>query len=344
MSDPVAEDSYRALAASYSAGALAMDGPNPTDVVPGGVVPGGVVPPDGLGEDALPGGRLGARPTWDPTEDARQRAVEAAEAAALAEHPRSRRHVNAAAQPDAVARRAAEAQAGGHHHTMVPRTMVLTAMLAGFASPVLLIVLKQQQHLEINGTNWTIDDQGRNLVVGSAVGAASCCVLGWLWWTVAAALNARRTARYTVSPLFAPVSLMVATACAALLPSALKNRGKAEIIGLAAATGLAVLIAHFGVLGAYRKAAGSLGAPQGPWTMLIVLPWVAAVADLVLRFFFGLVGTKLVGVVVPTALVLFGLYMVSLYRAMSSFDTACSGRQMSHTDRGALPDFLKRGS
>lgn len=334
MSDPVAEDSYRALAESYAAGALATDTPNPTEIVPN----------EGLGEDALPGGRIAARPVWDPTEDARQRAIEAAEAAALAEHPRSRRHVNAAAQPDAVARRAAEAQSGRHHHTIVPRTMVLTAMLAGFASPILLIVLKQQGHLKINGTNWTIDDSGRNLVVGSAVGAAACCVMGWLWWTVAAALNARRTARYTVSPLFAPLSLLVATACAAMLPMALKNRSKAEVAGLAVATGLAVLIAHFGVLGAYRKAAGALGAPQMPWTMLIVLPWIAAAADLVLRFFFGLVGTKLIGVVVPTALVLFGLYLVSLYRAMSSFDSACSGRQMSHTDRGALPDFLKRGS
>ncbi len=231
-------------------------------------------------------------------------------------------------------------------HTLLPRTIVIAALLAILGSPLVAFVLERQGHLKLDGTNWYFDDRGRAVATAVVVAVSACLVLGWLWWTTAAALNARKQARYTVSPWFAPLLILLMCGCGALLFGTLQSdpAGDQErtrkVMVIAALVAIAV-ISHFVILEAYRRAAAVIGGSQRSWLLVILLPWVTLAANLLAQFFAQAVGDSYLKVSALGNMFVVGAQVLALYQAMSSFDRACAGRHMAHNGRGELPDFLR---
>jgi hypothetical protein len=320
MVDPVADDGYRALAAAMAASPAAQAGQE-ADVVG-----------SATGTATLP--------------------VEPASMtlAADGDDRPGRRSPNTAPMPIAKAAEKArrDAESNSLYHTLVPRMMVITALLAALGFPLLLGMLVYQGHLDIEGNNWFFDDRGRYLATAGAVAVALCYGLGWFWWGVAAALNARLRSRYVVTPFFVPFTLVLIGASAYFVPRLLHGRSggtDADNNRLIVAISLVVLayIAHFGSLSAYRRAAGAVGGTQRPWTFIIALPWVCIGLNLLARFFTTAAGDSFLTVIGVVNMGFIGMYVLGTYQALSSFDRACAGRHMAHSDRNELPDFLKRG-
>lgn len=236
---------------------------------------------------------------------------------------------------------------GGNHHTLLPRMMVTTAMLATLGSPILLAVLHRQGHFDLDGAEYVMDQRGRTVVTAAIVAIVVCYNLGWWWWTMAASANARKRARYTVSPWFGTVVMVVTVASIWLLPRAIdQQRNATELYSSAFYWCLGLIIvpvvAHFTMVGAFRRAARAIGASQGPWTFVTVLPFVMVGVNGLVRFFTELVGDSFFAVTGILNMAFVGAYVLALYQGMSSFDRACIGRQMAHSDRADLSEFIAR--
>jgi hypothetical protein len=308
VEDAIAEESYLLLAATVSRGGV--DAPTATEVVP-------AQPP--------------VVPTLAPS-DSLDSEIADASAVARGRH----RVIVGFTQPDD----------GSLHHTLLPRTMVIAALLSALSAPLVGFVLESQDHLRVDGTDWFIDARGRQVATALIVAVVSCSVLGWMWWTTSAAMNARKQARYTVSPWFSPLLIVLMVGCTALLIATLQSDSYGEqdqsrktLVIVALAT--IIVISHFLILEAYRRAAHVIGASSRPWLIVVVVPWVMLGANLLAQFFARTVGASYLKVSVLANMFVFGGLVLALYQAMSSFDRACSGRHMSHSDRGELPDFLR---
>jgi len=235
---------------------------------------------------------------------------------------------------------------GSLHHTLLPRTMVIAGLLAALGAPLVAFVLERQGHLRLDASDWYFDDRGRSVATAVVVAVVSCAVLGWLWWTTAAALNARKKARYTVSPVFAPSLIVVMSACGYFLVGTVQTDafGDAEPARKTmtrTALIAVIVLCHFMILEAYRRAAGVIGASQRTWLLVILLPWATLAANGLAQFFAQAVGDSYLKVSAIGNMFVCGVQVLALYQAMSSFDKACSGRHMAHDDRGELPEFLK---
>ena len=238
-------------------------------------------------------------------------------------------------------------QPGSSHHTVLPRTMVISGLLAALGSPLFFGLLYRQGHFDIIGNDWYFDERGRSLAVAAVAAVAACTGLGWLWWTIAASLNARQRARYAVAPWFAPFASLIIVGCLSLLPSAITtfrdNTDDKRLVALCAALIALPIVAFFSTLGAYRRAANSIGASQRPWNLMIVLPWAMAAANLISRFFTLAAGDSYLTIIGVVNMAALGVIVLSLYQAMASFDRACAGRHLAAADRGEVPDFLRGG-
>ena len=309
MEDAIAEESYLLLAATVGRGTQAE--PTLTEVLS--------VQPPPL-PNLAPGDNSGAEPVTEP---------------AIVSRPQSRVVVGFNKPED-----------GSLHHTLLPRTMVIAALLAALGSPLVAFVLERQGHLELDGTDWYFDQRGRSVATAVLVAVVACSVLGWLWWTTAAALNARKRARYTVSPIFAPLLILLMSGCAVLLVGTLQtdrfgDDERARRALVVTALIVIVVVSHFLILEAYRRAARAIGGSQRPWLFVILLPWATLAANLLAQFFARTVDASYLGVSALGNMFVCGVQVLALYQAMSSFDRACSGRHMAHNDRGELPDFLR---
>lgn len=309
MEDAIAEESYQLLAATLSRGSQAE--PSHTAVLP--------TQPSVL-------------PTLAPGENS---AVMTVAESPIVSRPQHR-----------IVAGFNKANDGSLHHTLLPRTMVIAGLLAGLGSPLVGFVLERQGHLELDGANWYLDDRGRSVATAVVVSVVACSVLGWLWWTTAAALNARKQARYTVSPIFAPILILLMSGCAVLLVDTLQtttyggDEHTRKLLIVSALIAI-VVVSHFLILEAYRRAAGVIGGSQRPWLFVIVLPWATLAANLLAQFFARTVGDSYLHVMGLGNMFVCGAQVLALYQAMSSFDRACSGRHMAHNERGELPDFMR---
>jgi hypothetical protein len=102
------------------------------------------------------------------------------------------------------------------------------------------------------------------------------------------------------------------------------------------------IVAHFAMLGAFRSAARAVGATQRPWTFVTLLPFAMLAANGLTRFFATLVGDSFVVLTGILNLAFVGSYVLALYQGMSTFDRACIGRLMAHSDRIDLSEFMAR--
>ena len=311
VDDGIAEETYLPLAATVGRGSGSTAAPTRTETLPL------VAPP---------------LPTLSPSDGAGAQTIDETATA-----HRSQRRIDVSfSKPND----------GSLHHTMLPRTIVTAALLAALGSPLVAFVLERQGHLELDGTNWYFDDRGRTVATAVVVSVVACSVLGWLWWTTAAALNARKQARYTVSPWFAPLLIVIMSGCAVLLVGTVQNDPNSDeertrrFILICALIAIAV-ISHFLILEAYRRAAAVIGGSQRGWMLVLVLPWVTLAANLLAQFFAHTVGDSYLKVSALGNMFVVGAQVLALYQAMSSFDRACSGRHMAHNDRGELPEFLR---
>lgn len=235
---------------------------------------------------------------------------------------------------------------GSRHHTLLPRTMVIAGLLAALGSPLIAFVLERQGHLRLDGSDWYLDDRGRSVATAVVVAVVACSVLGWMWWTAAAALNARKKARYTVSPLFAPLLLVLMSALAyfatnAMQTEAIGDDARTRRVMTVSAFIAVIVLCHFMILEAYRRAAGVIGASQRTWLLVILLPWATLAANGLAQFFAQAVGDSYLKVIALVNMIVCGVQVLALYQAMSSFDRACSGRHMAHDDHGELPEFMR---
>lgn len=229
------------------------------------------------------------------------------------------------------------------HHTLIPRAMVLASLVMGLSLPAWIAVLEHNGHVSVTGIHTTIDDQGARLMTGLAVAALVTYALGWLWWSVAAALNATSHSRWSVAAWAAPLGYAVSMAVVIVVPlvSARVEPDLATVVVLVGAFVLA--IAHFAVLREYRHTAASIGGAVAPWTRVIVLPWAALGFSVVVAFLSKAIGDEIFERIMQGGWILFyGAYAVSLYSAMASFDAACRGRSLSAAGGHELPEFLKR--
>lgn len=316
MSDPLADEGYRLLATSVPSESGA------TQTLPARAVLAEEVP-------IHMGGSAGGRPISQP--------VPVMDPVRPGERVRQHRPAFTLHRPD---------QPGSSHHTVLPRTMVVTGLLAALGSPLFFGLLYRNGHFDIIDNEWFFDERGRSLAVAAVTAVAACTGLGWIWWTIAASLNARQRARYAVSPWFAPFAALLIVGCLALLPSAIEtfreDTEDTRLVALCAALIALPMVAFFSTLGAYRRAANSVGASQQPWNVIIVLPWAMAALNLLSRFFTLAAGDAYLAMIGVVNLAALGVMVLSLYQAMASFDRACAGRQLAAADRGEVPDFLRR--
>lgn len=229
------------------------------------------------------------------------------------------------------------------HHTMIPRAMVLASLVLGLSLPAWVVMLEHKGHVSVTGIHTEIDSEAGRLMTGLAVASLATYGLGWLWWSVAAALNATGHSRWTVSAWVAPLGYAVSIAVVGSLP-AITDRVGTDMGTVVVLIGAFVLaVAHFAVLREYRHTAAAIGGAVTPWTRVIVLPWAGLGFSIVIAFLSEALGDVVFERIMQGSWVVFyALYAVSFYTAMASFDRACRGGSSTHPGDDQLPEFLKK--
>jgi hypothetical protein len=156
--------------------------------------------------------------------------------------------------------------------------------------------------------------------------------LGWLWWCVAAALNARKTTLMGVSPFTAPAFVVVALAG---VQFSVQHPDAAGWVAIG------LVLAYLWVLNGYRTTAKLLFASSEHFARLMWLPLViglsSSAASLLRNVspFWGGVGV----------LTLYSLgvtyYGLTINRAMSSFDRAASRKAERRDDAVLVPNIFR---
>lgn len=254
-----------------------------------------------------------------------------------------REQFDEAVQQASSVRRTPEPERERYHHTMVPRAMVTAALGLGLTLPAWVILLEHNGRLEVSGVHTTVDSYAARMLTGLVGATMITYGIGWIWWAVAAALNAQSHSRWSVSPWSAPIGYVVSAGITVAAPVVLNHVGTDAGLVLVLFGGLMLAMAHFWVLRAYRRAAEAMAGATGPWTRVIAIPWVVAGFSLLAAVLGRILEDDLFSHVMQVSWVLFyAAYAASLYQAMASFDRACRGRVALHADRGPLPEFLKQ--
>lgn len=204
-----------------------------------------------------------------------------------------------------------------------------------------LYVLDDDDHLRVENGQLTFDEVGRKSLQSVVLIGLLAALVGWLLWTIGAAINARGKTRWSVSPLSAPLAYLfvfgLAVAGSVLSDGFTNQFGALAIIAVAAVA----IICHLGILAAFRRAAVAIGAPDAPWTRVMVLPLAIGLITSVGAFFNRAVSSPASMLAFSSVTFALGLLMVAnLTKAMGSFDRSCIGRQMSHENM-QIPDFLR---
>lgn len=222
-------------------------------------------------------------------------------------------------------------ETGRHFHTWLPRQLFAVGLFGVLLMPVGLYLLDDDDHLGFAKGRLVVDRVGHeSLRVVLTVGLGMALV-GWLLWTIAAALNARGRSRWSISPLTVPMAyiFVVGLAVAAsVFTEKFTNKYTTLAIAVVASVGV---ITHLGVIAAFRRAAVAIGAPESPWTRVMVLPCAIGLITGLGAFFTQALASQSSYLAFSGLTFLLTLFMVSSWvRAMATFDRSCVGRQMSH--------------
>jgi hypothetical protein len=226
------------------------------------------------------------------------------------------------------------------HNTMVPRTLTVTGFFLLFAFPAVALQLNNDGHLRYAKRAVELDEQARRIVTIMLAGAAGCLLVGWLWWGVAAALNARQRSRWSVSPTFVPLTYVFTGAL--FIFGAVAENYFGEYAGWARLGALVVCACvFFATLGAYSKTAQAVGSPSTYFTRLIAIPWVVLAAAGVALFFSRYLSDQARLVLFLLLVLVQGVYGLTMYQAMTAFDRACAGTRLQHQEGDPVANFLK---
>ncbi len=247
--------------------------------------------------DAFP-----TRPTWNPVD------AEAAAAPAPSPAPATAPVVESLPQ----------------HHTVTPRVLCVCGYFASL--PVAVLYAGERERGD--------DVHSQRVLVAVLLVCSAAYGLGWLWWTVAAALNARKTTLMGVSALTAPVYALLAV---------VGIRYAVQHPDAAGWVMMGILLGYLWVLNGFRTTAKLLVAPSEHFARLMWLPLVVGVsssAAALLRY-----GSPVWGGVAVLTLYSLGVtyYGITINRAMSSFDRAAA-RKAERRDDAALVPAIFRGS
>jgi hypothetical protein len=296
------------------------------------------------------------RPVWNPAEEARIRAEQ--QRAVMEQVESKKRRGRAAPVPEPVDNSLTaqiaiinaerpdrqHAEAGEFHQTMVPRAVCVTGFFLAFAFPAVFLLLNHQGHADLIDGRFHPDETAKRVSLVLLGGAALCMLVGWLWWGVTAALNARHRARWALSPLYVPLTYFGVAAVA--IGAGLSPRWLHENSIYAKACALALgVVMYFSTLSTFRRTAQSVNASTKYFTRLIVVPWVTLAAVGVFVWFTHNLPataqtTPYMGLVLGLMLVQ-GLYGLTMYQAMLDLDRACVGTRMLHNDDQEFAKFLK---
>lgn len=241
---------------------------------------------------------------------------------------------------------ATEAEDGRrHHHTTLPRLLVLASFLVGLSAPLWVWLLERKGHAELIGRETVFDDEGRRVMAVLFATSVGTYAVGWLWWAVAAAANAANRARWAISPFLAPFGYAVMVGAVAALPEVEQRVRPAYHTFIQLAAGVVIVIAHLGVLQAYRSTAERIGARVAPWTRVIYIPQAALVLSVLLGFLGQRLGEgAFITVMGASWVVGYLVYAISFQQALAEFDRACYGHRLSRSGPDELPDFLKKSA
>ena len=229
---------------------------------------------------------------------------------------------------------------GQHRATVVPRAVCVTGFFLAFAFPAVFLLLNHFGHADLIDGRFQPDETARRIFIVLLGGAAACMLIGWLWWSVAAALNARHRARWAASPFYVPLTYFALAAAAIGAGMSSHRLGDNAVYVKACALAFGVVM-YFSTLSTYRRTAQSVGAPTKYFTRLIVVPWVLAAAVGVFAWFSRFLAPQaMIGFVLGLMFVQ-GLYGLTMYQAMLGIDRACVGTRMVHQDDQEFAKFLK---
>ncbi len=221
--------------------------------------------------------------------------------------------------------------------------MVTIGLFGLLLMPVALYLMDDADHIGFADGRIVVDPVGQeSLRVVVLVGLATLTV-GWLLWISAAALNARGKSPWSISPFSLPMTyfcvgglVVAASAFTENFTNRYTNTAIIVVVCIA-------VICHLGVLAAFRRAAVAIGAPDTPWTHVMVLPLAIAGNIGVGSFFTKAIASQRISLVFAGFSYLLALLAAASWvRAMASFDRASVGRQMTHENM-EIPAFLRGG-
>ncbi len=221
--------------------------------------------------------------------------------------------------------------------------MVGVGLFGILLMPLGLYALDDDDHIGFAEGRLVVDNVGReSLRVVFVVGMA-LAVVGWLLWTITASLNARGKSRWSISPLSLPMAYVFVAGLAmgaAVFTERFTNKYTNAAIAVVICVGV---ICHLGVLAAFRRAAVAVGAPDSPWTRVMMLPLAIGMVTGLGSFFNEAIASQASMLAFSGVTFLLALLMVgSWVQAMASFDRSCVGRQMTHENMD-IPAFLRAG-
>lgn len=228
-----------------------------------------------------------------------------------------------------------------HFHTWLPRQMVALGLFGVLVMPVALYFLDDDDHIGFAKGRFVVDPVGQESLRVVAVVGLGMALVGWLLWTITAALNARGRSRWSISPFSLPMAYVFVAGLAvgaAVFTEKFTNKYTTVAIIIVVSIGV---ICHLGVLAAFRRAAVAIGAPDTPWTHVMMLPCAIGLIASVGSFFTQAISSQ--ASYLAFSGFIFGLTLLmvgSWVRAMASFDRLCVGRQMTHENM-EIPAFLR---
>lgn len=230
-----------------------------------------------------------------------------------------------------------------HFHTWLPRQMVTLGLYGVLLGPIALYFLDDDDHIGYAKGRLVVDPVGQESLRVVATAGLGLALVGWLLWTITAALNARGKSRWSISPLSVPMAYVFVVGLAvgaSAFTENFTNKYTGPAIVIVASVGV---ICHLGVLAAFRRAAVAIGAPDTPWTHVMVLPCGIGLIAAFGSFFTQAISSQASYLAFSGLTFGLSLLMVASWvRAMVSFDRACVGRQMTHENM-EIPAFLRGG-
>jgi hypothetical protein len=208
------------------------------------------------------------------------------------------------------------------HHTVTPRVLCVLGYFASLPVGILY------------GAALANDaDEHQQRVLVAAIWICSAAYgLGWLWWCVAAALNARKTTLMGVSPFTAPAFVLVAL---------VGVRFSLQHPDAAGWVAIGLVLGYLWVLNGYRTTAKLLLATSDHFARLMWLPVVIGLSSSAASLLRNV--SPLWGGVGVLTLYSLGVtyYGLTINRAMSSFDRAATRKADRRDDTVVVPSIFR---